>query len=54
MSVEPSPIPLIKIKNDENSDKYFVKIKLCRDPTSENLDLDELKMALFDNGDPDE
>ena len=35
MHVEPHPIPLIKIKNDVKLDKDYVKIKLCRDPTSE-------------------
>ena len=54
MQVEPPLISLIKINNDEKLDKYFVQIKLRRDPTSENLDLYELKMALFDNGDHEE
>ena len=30
---EPHPIPLIKIKNGDKSDKDFVKIKFCKDPT---------------------
>ena len=47
-------IPLIKIKNNDKSDKYFVKIKLRTDPTSGKSDLYEFKMTLFDNGDPDE
>ena len=34
--VETSPIPLIKIKNDVELENDCVKIKLCRDPTSEN------------------
>ena len=38
-------IPLIKGKNDDKSDKYFVKIKLRRDSTSEKLDFYELKIA---------
>ena len=46
----PPLIPLIKIKIDDKSDTYFVKIKLRRDPTSEKLDLYEFKMDLFDNG----
>ena len=54
MQVEPPLISLIKIKNDDKLDKYFVQIKLRRDPTSENLDLYELKTALFDNGDHEE
>ena len=38
----------------KNRDKYFVKIKLCRDLTSEKSDLYEFKMALFNNGKPEE
>ena len=52
--VDPPPIPLIKEKHYGNSDKYFVKGKLCRDPTSTTLDLYEFKMSLFDNGEPEE
>ena len=52
--VDPPPTTLIKSKNDNKSYKDFVKIKLRRDPTSENLDLYQLKMALFANGDPEE
>ena len=32
--VDPPPISLIKFKNHEKPDKYFVKIKLRRDKTS--------------------
>ena len=35
-------------------DKDFVKTKLRRYPTLENLDLSEFKISLFDNGDPGE
>ena len=52
--VEPPPIPLIKINNDDKSDKYFVNIKFRSDPTSEKSDLYEFKMALFYNSDTDE
>ena len=44
VNMEPPPIPLIKIKNDEKLDKHFVKIKLCMDPTSEKSDLYEFKL----------
>ena len=47
-------IPLIKRKNDEKSDKYFVTIKLLRDLTSEKLDLYEFKIALLGNSNPEE
>ena len=47
--MEPPTIPLIKIKEDDESDKDFVKIKLRRYPTLENSDLYEFKMVLFEN-----
>ena len=52
--VEPPYIPLIKIKHEDKSDKYFVKIKLHMDPTSAISDLYKFKMSLFDNVDPEE
>ena len=52
--VEPPPIPLIKEKHNGKSDKYFVKLKLLRDPTLSTSDLYEFKMSLFDNGKPEE
>ena len=45
--MDPPPIPLIKSNNDDKSDKDSIKIKLRRDPMSENLDLYELKMAFL-------
>ena len=50
--VDPHPVPLIKINNNDKSDKYFVKIKLHRDPASEKSELYEFKIAMFDNGKP--
>ena len=52
--VDPPPIPRIKEKHDGKSDKYFVKLKLCRDPTLSTLDLYELKSSLFYNGETEE
>ena len=52
--IDSPPMTLIKIKNDEKSDKDCVKIKFCRVPTSQKSDLYEFKMTLFDNGDPEE
>ena len=52
--VDPPPIPLIKSKNNNKLDKYCVEIKFRRGPTSENSDLYEFIMALFDNGKPEE
>ena len=52
--MEPPPIPLIKSNNSDKLDKYFVKIKVPWDPMSENSDLYEFKMELFDNGDPED
>ena len=34
--VDPPPNPLIKSKHDDKPDKYFVEMKLCRYPTSDN------------------
>ena len=34
--MDPPLIPLIKGNNDDKSDKYYVKITLCRDTTSES------------------
>ena len=52
--VEPPPISLIKIKNSDKLDKYFVTLKLCRDLMLEKSDLYELKMTLFDDGESEE
>ena len=52
--VDAPPITWVKINNDEKPDKYSVKIKLRRDPTSEKSDLHKLKMDLLYNGDPEE
>ena len=54
LKVKPPPTPRIKRKNNYKLGKDFVKIKLSRDPTSENLDLYEFKLSLFDNGDQEE
>ena len=43
--VEPPPIPIMKGKNNDKPDIFFVKIKLRRDPKSEILDLYGFKMA---------
>ena len=47
--VEPPPIPLIKVTWGGNSEKDFVKMRLCRDPTSGILDFYEFKISLFGN-----
>ena len=52
--VEPPPIPLIQETHDGKSDRYFVNLKFRRDLTSSTSELYELKMSLFDNGDPEE
>ena len=39
---------LIKSKNDTKLERYAIKIKLRRDPTSEKSDLYKFKIALFD------
>ena len=52
--VDPPTTPLIKIKHDDNSDKYFVKLELHRDLRSDKSDLYQLKIALFENGDTED
>ena len=52
--LDPPHITLIRGKKDEKLDKAFIKIKFCRDPTSENLQPYEFKMSLFDNVKPEE
>ena len=54
MHVDRPPIPLIKIKKDDKSDKYLVNIKLRTDPMLEKSDPYELKMALIENVEPEE
>ena len=54
MHVDSPPIPLIKIKHDDKSDKDFVQLKFHRYTMSEGVDLYKHKMALFDNGEPEE
>ena len=45
--VDPPPIQIIEINNDEKLDKVCIKIKFPMDPTSANLDLYGFKMYLF-------
>ena len=54
MQVEPPSTLLIKVKHCDKSDKDFVKLKLRRYMTSAKSDLYELKMALFNNVEPEE
>ena len=52
--VDPPPIQLTQETHDGKSDKYFVKLKLRRDPTVSTSDLYKFKMSLFDKGEPEE
>ena len=55
--VDPPLIPLTKIKNNENLDKDFFRIKLRSNPRTQRLDLYDLylfKITFFDNRDPEE
>ena len=47
LQVDTPHTPLITSKHDDNSEKDFVKMKLRRDPMSENSNPYEFKMALF-------
>ena len=49
--VEPSLIPLIKMKLDIKSDKYYAEFKLHRNSISEKFDMYDFIMTLFVNGD---
>ena len=51
--VDPPPIPLIKSKHVDKSDKDFVKLKIYRNPMSSSSEIYEFKMFLFDNGEPE-
>ena len=51
--VEPPPIPLIKEPCHGKSDKDFVNLNFCRDPTSILLYLFEFRMSLFDHDKPE-
>ena len=51
MHLVPPWTPIIKGKYNVKSDKDFIKLKFCRYPTSNTLELYEFKMSLFDNGD---
>ena len=52
--VQPPTTPPIKSKQDNKSDKYFVKLNLSRDMASDTLELYNFKIALFDNGNMEE
>ena len=54
LHMEPSLIPQNKGNNDTKQDKYDVKTKLRRDPTSEKSDLYEFKIVLFENKYPED
>ena len=52
--MEPQPTPLIKIKHNNNSENYFIKLKCFRDTISAKSDLYDFKMDFFDNGESEE
>ena len=52
--VDSPPINLVKSKNDLKMERYYVKIKFCRNQTSEKPDMYESKIALLDSGEPEE
>ena len=51
--VDPTPIMLIKETHNVKPDKDFVKLKLRRDPKLSTSVPYEIKMSLFDNGNPE-
>ena len=52
--VEPLPTLSIKSKLNNKSDTYFVRKTVCRDTTSEKLNIYEFNMDLFDDGKTEE
>ena len=52
--IEPPPISLTKETSTGKSYGDYVKLKLCRDPTSSMLDIYEFIVSLFDHGEPEE
>ena len=52
--VESPPIPVIKETFNDKSDGDYVKLKLCRYPTSSTSDLYEFRLYLFDHGKQEE
>ena len=52
--VEPPLIPLVRETSTGKSDGDYVKLKLCRYPTSSTLDIYEFRMSLFKHGKPEE
>ena len=51
--IETPTIPLMKETHNSKSNKYFIKLKLRRYPTSSTLDLYEFKISLFENVKPE-
>ena len=51
--MEPPSIPLIKETYNGKSDKYFVKLKFCRDPTSSKSEIYDFETSLFGHSDPE-
>ena len=47
--MEPPPITLIGETYNGKLDEYFIKQKMCRDPTYSTSDLYEFKMSLFEH-----
>ena len=50
----PPHIPLIKSNLDMKLEKYYVRIKLRRFPTSQKSDMYEFRISLFENGEPEQ
>ena len=52
--VDTPPIPLVMEMSTGKSYGDYVKLKLCRDPTSSTSDLYEFRIYLFYHGDTEE
>ena len=53
MHMNPPPVIITKSNNDDKLYRYYVKIKLRRDPKSQKLDPYEFKIVLFFNVNPE-
>ena len=52
--IEPPPIPLIKVDLEEERASNIIKVKMRRNPALAASETYELKMATFENGQPEE
>ena len=52
--IDTSPIPMIKAEDEEEKSSNIIKIKMRRNPASDVSETYELKIAMFNNDQPEE